>query len=369
MQFTAHMTIERSLKVKPGDKIYIYSIGHTELVYEIIQKANEKGASVFLKDHSLSEWKSILQYSTARTYRSLLKKEISLLNEIDGFIGITIDENLYEMEDLDPEKLKNYYRYFYEPLLLAAQSLPKWLLLRPPSSALAQLSNQSHEQLNKTFVNAVQLFEDNFYQALFQEIIDIIRDTDQVHIRTPLTDLRFSIKGIPPSMCDGSHNLPGGEVFTAPIPSTIDGYITFNIPFHSFGVTFESIQLFFSKGKLIHYVTSDDNRFKKILQSDPGASVFGEFGIGLNPYILRPTFTSAFDEKMAGTIHLALGQSYKSSYNGNNSTVHMDLVLSLLEKNGGGSLFFDDVLFMKDGKIVHPRLKEQVPHLTRIFNR
>ncbi|MCK6259486.1 aminopeptidase [Fictibacillus sp. KIGAM418] len=365
MQNVAHTAVHKSLQVKPGDKIYIYSIGCSNLVDEIIQKVQEVGATVYLNEYSISNWKTLVQFSTARTYRGLLKKELRFLQEMDGFIGLTMDENLYELEDFSAESIKIYYKYFYEPLLLTAQTLSKWLLLHPPSSALSQLSCQSLDQLNQVFVDAVGLLEHSSYQPLFKKMMDMIRDTDQVHILTPSTDLLFSIKGIPPSMCMGTHNLPGGEVFTAPIPSSVNGYITFNIPFHSFGVAFETIQLFYSNGSLDHYVTSDDNRFKQILQSDSGASTFGEFGIGLNPFIVRPVYTSAYDEKMAGTIHLALGQSYESSYNGNDSTVHMDLVLSLLKGDGGGCLFFDEELIIKDGKIVHSHLRSLVPLINK----
>ncbi|SDN48806.1 Leucyl aminopeptidase (aminopeptidase T) [Fictibacillus solisalsi] len=361
MQNVAHTAVHESLQIKRGDKIYIYSIGDSNLVDEIIQKVQEVGATVYLNQLSISNWKTIVKFSTARTYRGLLKKELRLLQEMNGFIGLTTDENLYELKDVSAESLKVYYKYFYEPLLLTAQSLSKWLLLHPPSTALAQLSSQSLEQLNHIFNDAVGLLEHNRYYPLFKEMMNLLEETDQVHIKTPLTDLRFSIKGVNPSMCMGKHNLPGGEVYTAPIPSSVNGYITFNIPFHSFGTAFETIQLFYCNGSLEYYVTSDDTHFQQIIQSDFGASIFGEFGIGLNPFIVRPVYTSAYDEKMAGTIHLALGQSYKSSYNGNDSTVHMDLVLSLLKEDGGGCLFFDEVLFMKDGKIVHPRLQRLIP--------
>ncbi|WP_214482988.1 aminopeptidase [Bacillus sp. SM2101] len=355
MKDIAHSVIHRSLKVKKADKIYVFCLGETPLLTNLLSSIRQVGAHAYIKEIKLSEWTALINSGDSSFYRNMFKYEAKIIRHVNGFIGVTQDSNLFEMNTVNQVNLKAFYKFFYEPLMNFAQETNKWILLNPPSKALSQLSKQSTNKLNTLFRHSVLMFNYEEFKREAKWLMDLLKSTNEVSIITHNTNLKFSIKGINPTICDGTHNLPGGEVFIAPVLDSVNGYITFNVPFHSFGVTFDYVKLEYEKGELISFDSSNNTKLKDILDSDEGAKYFGEFGIGLNPHINRPIFTSAYDEKMKGSVHLALGQSYKTSYNFNNSTVHMDLVLSMLKKDGRGRMYFDNNLVMKDG--------EFLPHL------
>ena len=144
-----------------------------------------------------------------------------------------------------------------------------------------------------------------------QTLETLMANTDQVHLKGPDTDLRFSIKGIGAVACGGSHNIPDGEVFSCPIKDSVEGEITYNAPTIYQGVSFDRIHLKFAKGKIVHADGSNAERLNEILDSDAGARYIGEFAIGFNPHILEPMRDILFDEKIAGSFHFTPGQAYE----------------------------------------------------------
>ena len=122
------------------------------------------------------------------------------------------------------------------------------------------------------------------------------------------------------------------------------------------GFVFENICLEFKDGKIINATANDTDRINKVLDADEGARYVGEFAIGVNPYILEPMKDTLFDEKIAGSIHFTPGNAYKGCNNGNQSSLHWDLVLIQRPEYGGGEIYFDDVLIRKDGRFVLPEL-------------
>ena len=177
---------------------------------------------------------------------------------------------------------------------------------------------------------------------------------DLVRIKASDTDLTFSIKGLPGMKCDGRFNIPDGEVFTAPVKDSVEGYITYNCPTVYQGKEFNNIRLEFSNGKIVKATAPGMNEaLNRILDTDAGARYVGEFAIGVNPHIRVPMRNILFDEKIFGSIHFTPGQCYDECDNGNRSAVHWDMV-KLLE--GDGEIWFDDILIQKDGRFVHKEL-------------
>ena len=126
-------------------------------------------------------------------------------------------------------------------------------------------------------------------------------------------------------------------------------------------MTFENIHLRFRDGKVVEATASDSERFTEILDSDEGARYVGEFALGFNPYITRPMKDILFDEKIRGSLHLALGSAYDETDNGNRSEIHWDLVQIQTPEYQGGEIYFDDVLIRKDGQFVTDALKALNP--------
>jgi aminopeptidase len=176
--------------------------------------------------------------------------------------------------------------------------------------------------------------------------------TNKVRLVGDKTDLIFSIKDLKSIKCDGKFNIPDGEVYTAPVKNSVNGYITYNTPSQYQGFTFENIRLEFKDGKIINATSNDNQRINEVFDTDDGARYVGEFAIGVNPYILKPMKDTLFDEKVAGSIHFTPGACYDDCSNGNKSAIHWDLVLIQRPEYGGGEIYFDDVLIRKDGMFV-----------------
>jgi len=199
------------------------------------------------------------------------------------------------------------------------------------------------------------------YKKMSKAMAPLVRRmnrADRVRIKDKGTDIAFSIKGIPAIKCDGKMNIPDGEVFTAPVKDSIEGCVTFNAPSVHEGQTFENIRLEFKKGKVVKATCNRTERFNKILDGDKGGRYVGEFALGVNTQVTTPMKDTLFDEKIAGSFHMALGNAYEDEAdNGNRSQIHWDLVDIQTPSYGGGEIRFDDVLIRKNGKFVTDDLK------------
>jgi aminopeptidase len=180
----------------------------------------------------------------------------------------------------------------------------------------------------------------------------LMEKTNRVEIKGPDTDLRFSIKGIPAVICGGDHNIPDGEVFTAPVRDSVQGYVTFNVPSIYQGIGFDGIRLEFQDGKIVDATSNETKKLNKILDSDKGARYIGEFSLGFNPQVLQPMRDILFDEKITGSFHFTPGQAYEEADNGNRSQVHWDMVSIQRPEYGGGEIYFDGKLIRRDGEFL-----------------
>jgi aminopeptidase len=184
-----------------------------------------------------------------------------------------------------------------------------------------------------------------------------MRNTDRVRLVGPGTDLAFSIKGIGAVPCEGRHNLPDGECFTAPVRDSVEGVIAYNTPSVYLGTTYDGLAFTFEKGRIVKAVGNPQDKLQKLLDTDEGARYVGEFSLGFNPHVLHPMKDTLFDEKIAGSLHFTPGQSYETADNGNRSRIHWDLVLIQRPDYGGGEVWFDGELVRKDGLFVTADLK------------
>ena len=255
----------------------------------------------------------------------------------------------------------------FKPVLDWRVRKTRWVVLRWPTSGMAQQAQRSTEA-----------FEDFFFKVCTQEYSRMIpgmralkrlmERTNRVRITGPGTDLEFSIKDIGVVACGGTHNIPDGEVFTAPVRNSVEGVIAFNTPTVYQGVSFNGVRLVFKKGRVVEASSESQaatRRLDEILDADAGARFTGEFALGFNPYILEPMRDILFDEKIAGSFHLTPGQAYDEADNGNRSQVHWDLVCIQRPEYGGGSIYFDGKLIRKDGLFVPKALQKLNPDYLR----
>ena len=229
----------------------------------------------------------------------------------------------------------------------------KWVVLDWPTQLQAEKANMSYAQFYQ-FVMDISLVD---YAAMYQAALPakaILDAADCVQITGPGTDLRFSKKGINTIIGAAANSYPDGELYTAPVRDSVEGFVTFTVPSIYMGQTFEGIHLEFEKGKIIKATCQkgDLNALNAIFQTDEGAAYIGEFALGINPDVRLPMNDIHYDEKIAGSFHLTPGNCYNDAYNGNRSAIHWDQVCMQDPAHGGGEIWLDGQLLRKDGVFV-----------------
>jgi aminopeptidase len=229
--------------------------------------------------------------------------------------------------------------------------------MRYPNPAMAQSAERSTEDFADFYYDVCTLDYARMSKAM-DPLAALINDTDRVRIKGPGTDLQFSIKGLPAVKCDGGRNIPDGEVYTAPVKDSVNGTIRYNTKTRQGGSVLDNIEFVCKDGKIVEATCDGDNdKLQEALDIDEGARYFGEFALGVNPYITKPMLDTLFDEKIAGSFHLTPGNAYAAANNGNKSAQHWDIVMIQTPEWGGGEIWFDDVLVRKDGLFVPDSLQ------------
>lgn len=358
----ANNLINYSLKLKKGEKVLIENFGiQRELVKAIVEEAYKAGAYPFvsLKDHQID--RALLMGAEKEQYEMLATFEATVMKEMDAYIGLRSGDNINELADVPADRMKiqgdTVGKKVHSEIRVPKT---KWVVMRYPNSAMAQLAKMSTEAFEDFYFNVCNLDYSKMSKAM-DNLVELMNNTDKVRLTGPGTDLTFSIKDIPAIKCAGEMNIPDGEVFTAPVKDSVNGVITYNTPSPYQGYTFENVKLTFKDGKIIDAEANDTERINKIFDTDEGARYVGEFAIGVNPYILQPMQDILFDEKIDGSFHFTPGQCYDEAFNSNSSNIHWDMVNIQRPEYGGGEIYFDDVLIRKDGLFVIPELESLNP--------
>lgn len=226
----------------------------------------------------------------------------------------------------------------------------RWCLVRVPDEALARRAQVDLETLQDMFF-AGCLLDYPSAATGWRKTAAKLRGAKTVRIVAGQeTDLSFSVAGRGWVVCAGKINLPDGEIYTAPVADTVNGEIYFKLPASLGGVVMRDIRLQWKDGQLVAAsASSNQDYLRRILQTDAGASRLGEFAFGLNPRINRFCGDILYDEKIGGTIHIALGRAYPDCGGVNQSRIHWDLVKDL---RAGGAVYVDDSPVMLDGKFL-----------------
>ena len=349
-----------STRLRIGEKVLIDAFdAPEEIVISLIRKAREKGAVPLVNLQSNIINREMLRLAEESQYQLMADYEMSRMKGVDAYIAVRGSHNITEQSDVPADRMKLAMKLL-KPVLEQRVNKTKWVVLRWPTSSMAQMAGMSTESFEDFFFRVCTL---NYakLEAAMKPLAALMHDTDRVHIVGPGTELNFSIRGIPTVACSGEHNIPDGEIFTCPVRDSVQGQIQFNAPTIYQGVAFDSIKLNFKNGKIVDASGSNTSRINEILDSDEGARFIGEFAIGFNPFILEPMRDVLFDEKIAGSFHFTPGQAYENADNGNRSQVHWDLVCIQRPEYGGGEIYFDDKLIRKDGRFVLDELKALNP--------
>ena len=355
----AQVLIGYSCAVKPGERILIEAIDIPhEFTTALVRTAAAAGARplVLLKSNQVN--RALMVNGTSEQWDTIAEVEKNQMEKVQCYIGARGSPNISELSDVPADKQKLYEKTVWARVHHDVRiKKTRWVVLRWPSSSMAQLAEMSTEAFEDFYFNVCTLDYARMSRAM-QPLKDLMQRTDRVHLKGPNeTDLTFSIKGIPAIPCDGRVNIPDGEVFTAPVRTSINGVIHYNTPTIYRGTTHTDVRLTFKDGKVVEATSNATAKLNEVLDSDEGARYVGEFAIGFNPYCTKPMKDILFDEKIAGSIHLTPGSCYDEASNGNKSSIHWDLVLIQTPAYGGGELHFDDRLIRKDGRFVIKELE------------
>lgn len=353
----ASILVNYSVAVKPGENVLVQDTGlEPDFDKAIVKAIHEAGGRAFvtLRDKALD--RALLKGAPAEQVELQARFEQDRMKAMDCYIGFNAWRNLSSWSDLSGRELDLYNKNIWKKVHIEAR-LPgtRWVVLRFPSAAMAQMAAMSEEAFEDFFFDVCTMDYARMSKAM-DPLVEYLARTDKVRIVSPGTDLSFSIKGLPPIKCDGSMNIPDGEVYTAPVRGSVNGVISYNTPSEHEGFTYENIRFEFKDGKIVKAASNDDERINRVLDTDEGARYVGEFAFGVNPYITRAMKETLFDEKISGSIHFTPGNSYDDCFNGNRSAVHWDLVLIQTPEFGGGEIWLDGKLVRKDGLFVVPEL-------------
>jgi aminopeptidase len=261
----------------------------------------------------------------------------------DAFLNIQAPANTRALAGIDPAVITRAARAL-EPVREVRLG-KRWCGTIWPTPALAQQAGMSEDDYEAFVARALFLDRPDPVAAWRElsdhqaSLVDRLRDAREIRIEAEGTDLRLRVDGRTWINSNGKRNMPSGEVFTGPLEDSASGTIRFTIPSSPRGVLVEGVELTFEKGRVTR-ATADRGQgyLDAALASDPGARFLGELGVGTNVGVDRPTGSTLLDEKMAGTVHLALGRSYPETGGRNISSVHWDLICDLRQ---GGRLSAD----------------------------
>ncbi|MDU2065423.1 MAG: aminopeptidase [Sporomusaceae bacterium] len=349
----AHNLIHYSTNLQQGEKILIEAFDDSlPLAQALIAEAYAVGALPFVALYNSRIQRSLLLKASKEQMENNARWEAARMKEMQAYIGIRASFNVSELSDVAAENLQNYQQYWSKPVHSDIR-VPhtKWCVLRYPNGSMAQLANMSSEAFEDFYFKVCNLDYAKMAKAM-TPLIERMEKTDKVHIVGPGTDLHFSIQGIPAVKCSGLRNIPDGEVYTAPVKTSVNGTLTYNTPAVYQGFTYENISLTFRDGKIIEATANNTEKINHVFDTDEGARYIGEFALGVNPYINTPMKDTLFDEKINGSFHFTPGNAYDVAFNGNRSAIHWDLVCIQRSDYGGGEIYFDGELIRKDGLFV-----------------
>lgn len=358
----ADILVNYSCSLKKGEKILIEASGvPSEIIVEIVKKVYAVGGYPFVELGDGKVKRAIMNGLTEELAKFMADYDAYRMQAMDAYIGIRGGNNSLELSDVPDEKTNIYGRLYAQPVHHELRvGKTKWVILRWPTEGMSQLAKMSTEAFENYFFDVCTLDYAKMDRAM-NALQSLMERTDRVRIVAKDTDLSFSIKNIGAKKCSGECNIPDGEVYSAPVKDSVNGYIHYNAPSIENGIEFKDVRLTFKDGKIIEATANDTEACNKIFDTDEGARYVGEFAIGVNPFITKPMGDILFDEKISGSIHFTPGCCYDDCDNGNQSAVHWDLVLIQTPEYGGGEIYFDGVLIRKDGRFVLPELQSLNP--------
>jgi aminopeptidase len=360
LQKYAHLLVHYCLHLKPGEKLYITTTTLAEpLVREVYREAIRAGA--FVEYHmSFREHNRIfIAEANDAQLDHIYPAYKDMMATFDAYLVIRAPFNAREDQSNDPQKSSRRQNALFEVNKIYTERIAdrslKRCLCQYPTQSSAQEAGMSLEEYEHFVYNACHLFADDpasewrLIGKMQQHITDYLNTCDQIRYVNKKSDISFSVKGRTWINSDGKANMPSGEVFSGPIEDSVNGYIHFNYPIVYMGHEVEGVTLQVKDGKVENWHAEKGQHFLDEIFKIDGARYFGEVAIGTNYNIQRVTKNILFDEKIGGSVHMAIGQSYKQTGGKNQSPIHWDMITDMKD---GGEIWADGKLIYQNGQFL-----------------
>jgi aminopeptidase len=340
----AALVCDWCLQVRERDQVLVVSTTLAEPVVRAMHRALlERGAWPLLRMSFGSLPRDFYLHANDWQIDAFAPLELSEVESADAFVRFDAPADTQALAGVDPAKVRRALRA-REPIQQVRLS-KRWCGTIWPTAALAKQAGMAEDDY-VAFVNRALFLDRPRPVAAWAELsdrqqtlVDRLATAREIRIEADGTDLRLSVAGRTWVNSDGRRNMPSGEVFTGPHEDSAEGTIRFKIPSNRQGVEVSDVELTFSGGRVVEArAARGEQHLTSALETDTGARFLGELGIGTNPGIDRATGSTLLDEKIAGTVHLALGRSYPETGGRNSSALHWDLICDLRD---GGRLTAD----------------------------
>ena len=344
------LLVNYSMKIKPGEKVMIAMVEMETypLVLALSEAVIKAGAYPQVQFLSEELNRLMLKHGNREQISWVPEIELHGMKWADVYFGLRGAHNLDVFWDVPADKLVALRRAMGTVSSMRWEQT-RWCLLRIPNAALAQQAGVDEQTVTDMFFNSCLQDWPGLSQK-WQRQAGILGQGKEVRVVGKETDLRFSIEGRSWEVFDGKLNMPDGEIATSPVETSVNGHIYFDFPGVLGGRLLEDIFLKWENGKLVEATSATHQDFlHEITNTDPGASRIGEFAFGTNMEIKHFSRDILLDEKMGGTIHIALGRAYQSAGGVNKSAIHWDIVKDMRED---GQVFVDGKLVFENGNLL-----------------
>src|SRR5690606_24349358 len=361
MEKWAKALVGYSVDVQPGQVVAV--TGHLaaeELLRVLFRSVIAKGAHPVVLPILEGVASDLLLHGSDDQLQYISPIDRFIREQADVVINIRAETNTRRMSAVDPARQSLFTSARNELMATymsrAASGELDWTLTLFPTDAYAQDADMETEAYADFVLSACKLDRDDPVAAWRelrdeqQRLIDWLDGKSEVRLTGPETDLTLSVAGRGWINSDGRRNFPSGEIFTSPVEDSVNGHVHFSFPVVTAGRLIEDIRLRFENGKVVEATAAKNEEYLiQTLDTDPGARYLGEFAFGTNFDIQRFTRNILFDEKIGGTVHMAVGRGYPETGSTNESAIHWDMICDLRQ---GGQVTVDGELFQKDGSFV-----------------
>ena len=357
----AELLVNYCVTVKPGDKVMVLggSAGLPLLdeVYRSVIRAGGYPFPVWMEE---SFMEILLREGSEEQIRHVASPLALMTDEYDCYIRVSAPSNTRALASVDNSRQRAFREGMQDLLRTrmkrAAAGDLRWVGLIYPTHALAQEADMSLREYEDFVYGACfvdredPVAEWGKIHAMQQRMVEWLAGKREVKVTGPNADLSLSIAGRTFINSDGHRNMPSGEIFTGPVEESVNGWVRFTYPAIYMGREVDGVELRFKDGKVVDATATKNEEFMIIvLDTDAGSRYLGEFAVGTNMGIQRFTKSILFDEKIGGTIHMAVGAGYPETGSKNNSAVHWDMICDM---RNGGQIHVDGELFYENGVFV-----------------